>query len=136
MDHILFPVFNYFVGISDISSQTSQHTMVTQNIKDGILTVAKQTSDLKVDLRNLRRIQQLNNESMTDSIQETIKKITVSQYCIYFTVLETSAPWEIFTPRSKILVILFILFWYVKVTRQFGYLTKNLQKRDTTLCTT
>jgi hypothetical protein len=72
--------------------------MVTQNIKDGILTVAKQTSDLKVDLRNLRRIQQLNNESMTDSIQETIKKITVSQYCIYFTVLETSAPWEIFTP--------------------------------------
>ena len=76
--------------------------MVTQNIKDGILTVAKQTSDLKVDLRNLRRIQQLNNESMTDSIQETIKKITVSQYFIYFTVLETSAPWEIFTPRSKI----------------------------------
>ena len=60
--------------------------MVTQNIKDGILTVAKQTSDLKVDLRNLRRIQQLNNESMTDSIQETIKKITVSQFCIYFTI--------------------------------------------------
>ena len=86
MDHRLFTVYNYFVGISDISSQTSQHTMVTQNIKDGILTVAKQTSDLKVDLRNLRRIQQLNNESMTDSIQETIKKITVSQFCIYFTI--------------------------------------------------
>lgn len=73
--------------------------MVTQNIKDGILTVAKQTSDLKVDLRNLRRIQQLNNESMTDSIQETIKKITVSQYCIYSTILETSASWEMCTPK-------------------------------------
>lgn len=63
-------------SISDISSQTSQHTIITQSIKDGILNVAKQTSDLKLDLRNLRRIQQLNNESMTDSIQETIKKIS------------------------------------------------------------
>ncbi|XP_052094778.1 coiled-coil domain-containing protein CG32809-like isoform X4 [Mytilus californianus] len=63
-------------GFSDISSQSSHHTIVTQSIKDGILNVARQTSDLKVDLKHLRRIQQLNNESMTDSIQETIKKIS------------------------------------------------------------
>ncbi|XP_071157969.1 coiled-coil domain-containing protein CG32809-like isoform X4 [Mytilus edulis] len=63
-------------SISDISSQSSHHTIVTQSIKDGILNVARQTSDLKVDLKHLRRIQQLNNESMTDSIQETIKKIS------------------------------------------------------------
>ncbi|KAK3108044.1 hypothetical protein FSP39_000035 [Pinctada imbricata] len=61
-------------SVSDLSSGSSSNT-ITQNIKDGILTIKQQTADLKLDLRNIRRMNQLNNETLQESIHETMKKI-------------------------------------------------------------
>lgn len=63
-------------GLSDISGVTQKP--VTKNLKDGIMTIKKQASDLKGDLRQIRRMHQLSKESLQESIHETMKKIAVS----------------------------------------------------------
>lgn len=70
--HILF----WFKGLSDISGVTQKS--VTKNLTDGFLMVRKQASDLKGDLRQIRRLHQLSKESLQESIHETMKKIAVS----------------------------------------------------------
>lgn len=42
------------------------------------MTIKKQASDLKGDLRQIRRMHQLSKESLQESIHETMKKIAVS----------------------------------------------------------
>ena len=42
------------------------------------MTIKKQASDLKGDLRQIRRMHQLSRESLQESIHETMKKIAVS----------------------------------------------------------
>lgn len=46
------------------------------------MTIKKQASDLKGDLRQIRRMHQLSKESLQESIHETMKKIAVSFYTV------------------------------------------------------
>ncbi|XP_069111141.1 serine/arginine repetitive matrix protein 2-like isoform X4 [Argopecten irradians] len=61
-------------GLSDLS--TASQTTLTPGIKEGILNIKKQTTELRSDLRNIRRLHQLNKECIQESIQETLEKIT------------------------------------------------------------
>ncbi|XP_021357323.1 sickle tail protein-like isoform X7 [Mizuhopecten yessoensis] len=61
-------------GLSDLS--TASQTTLTPGIKEGILNIKKQTTELRSDLRNIRRLHQLNKECMQESIQDTLQKIT------------------------------------------------------------
>ncbi|XP_060086169.1 coiled-coil domain-containing protein CG32809-like [Ylistrum balloti] len=61
-------------GLSDLS--TASQTTLTPGIKEGILNIKKQTTELRSDLRNIRRLHQLNKECIQESIQETLQKIT------------------------------------------------------------
>lgn len=63
-------------SLSDISGVTQKP--VTKNLKDGIMTIKKQASDLKGDLRQIRRMHQLSKESLQESIHETMKKIATA----------------------------------------------------------
>ncbi|XP_048755804.2 coiled-coil domain-containing protein AGAP005037-like isoform X5 [Ostrea edulis] len=63
-------------GLSDISGVTQKS--VTKNLTDGFLMVRKQASDLKGDLRQIRRLHQLSKESLQESIHETMKKIATA----------------------------------------------------------
>ncbi|XP_061179788.1 coiled-coil domain-containing protein AGAP005037-like isoform X2 [Saccostrea echinata] len=63
-------------SLSDISGVTQK--AVTKNLKDGILTIKKQASHLKGDLRQIRRLHQLNKESLQESIHDTMKKIATA----------------------------------------------------------
>lgn len=70
---------------------------MTTNLKDGIMTIKKQASDLKGDLRQIRRMHQLSKESLQESIHETMKKIAVSfnavKLVIYVWVKLTLVTW-------------------------------------------
>ncbi|XP_021357319.1 serine/arginine repetitive matrix protein 2-like isoform X3 [Mizuhopecten yessoensis] len=61
-------------SLSDLS--TASQTTLTPGIKEGILNIKKQTTELRSDLRNIRRLHQLNKECMQESIQDTLQKIT------------------------------------------------------------
>lgn len=74
----MFQCLTNISGLSDISGVTQKP--VTKNLKDGIMTIKKQASDLKGDLRQIRRMHQLSKESLQESIHETMKKIAVSFY--------------------------------------------------------
>nr|XP_022305716.1 coiled-coil domain-containing protein CG32809-like isoform X4 [Crassostrea virginica] len=69
-------LFPFSRGLSDISGVTQKP--VTRNVKDGIMTIKKQASDLKGDLRQIRRMHQLSRESLQESIHETMKKIATA----------------------------------------------------------
>jgi hypothetical protein len=69
-------------GLSDVSGVTQKS--VSKNLTDGFLMVKKQASDLKGDLRQIRRLHLLNKESLQESIHETMKKIAVSLKLTYF----------------------------------------------------
>lgn len=78
---MIFEIHFAFEGLSDISGVTQKP--VTRNVKDGIMTIKKQASDLKGDLRQIRRMHQLSRESLQESIHETMKKIAVSFSKLY-----------------------------------------------------
>ncbi|XP_067650277.1 coiled-coil domain-containing protein CG32809-like isoform X21 [Haliotis asinina] len=65
-------------GMSDIPTVSSQSGTLTgseqrdADLRESILNIRQKASELKVELRGLRRMQQINKEDMVDTIQKTI----------------------------------------------------------------
>ena len=56
---------------------------LSQDMKDKILAIKQQADDLRSDLRSLRRLQQINKESIVETVDEAWKKIRVFPF-LYF----------------------------------------------------
>lgn len=74
--HVVNFNFLLFTGMSDIST-ASQHT-ITTDLKEGIRSIHRKATELKTDLRHIRRMHQLNHENMQEFMEVTFKKITVA----------------------------------------------------------
>ena len=53
-------------------------------MKDKILAIKQQADSLRSDLRSLRRLQQINKESIVETVDEAWKKIRVSTGMIFY----------------------------------------------------
>ena len=63
-------------GLTDLGSDKTP--TLSQDMKDKILAIKQQADDLRSDLRSLRRLQQINKESIVETVDEAWKKIRVT----------------------------------------------------------
>jgi hypothetical protein len=67
-------VYNY-VGLTDIASDDTP--TLSQDMKNNILSIKHQADALRSDLRSLRRLQQINKESILETVDDAWRKIRV-----------------------------------------------------------